>query len=80
MEKPKPRLLPLSLPWMVASVPFLKLQCDAQDGRPQSVTLVAYFRLQDTSQAAVGRSVQFAEDPGPFIASDIDQDAAYRTG
>lgn len=73
----KPKLLPLSVPWMVAtSAPFLKVQ-HADDSTPLSVTFVAYFKLADTGVSSVIGQPEVATDPGPFEALENDDYNPY---
>ncbi|QJP13730.1 hypothetical protein G3545_08705 [Starkeya sp. ORNL1] len=66
MSDDKPRLLPLSVPWMVAtSMPSLRMQT-APDGRRRSVTFVAYFKLVDRRRSAFGEMPQIVEEAPPF--------------
>lgn len=86
-----PTLLPLSVPWMVAtSAPNVRIHA-SPDGKPTSVTFVAYFKLADDGRYTPGSPVDSKnvpdfkvldqEDHHPYhlVRINFDDGLAYRT-
>jgi hypothetical protein len=85
-SQPKEKPIPVRVPWGIdTGAPFLSLQA-SRTGEPLSATFVAYFRCDEqaatkpTPPDVVGLSqnAYVASEPPEFVASSLDDKAAYR--
>jgi len=78
MECKSPVLIPAKVPWSVASsAPHINLY-QTEEGKPDYVTFIAYFKIEDSQQSPVGTAVQFVKNPGEFRLGSPDDDGTYR--
>lgn len=74
----KPKLVPAAVPWSVAtSAPYLEAGI-ANDGKPEWVSFIAYFKLADRNNSGVSSPIAIVEAPGPFRVSPKVIETPYR--
>ena len=78
MSTRKPKLFPVTAPWMIsASVPYLRLQTDS-GSVPHSATFIAYFQCDDVSPASPMQG--FPEEilgPTEFVPARVNERAPF---
>ncbi len=78
MNKEKPKLIPVIVPWMIsASVPFLRLHED-KNGIPHSATFIAFFQCDNVLLSPPTNNLpQKIVEPKDFISSKQDEKAPF---
>ena len=73
----KPRLIPVSVPWAISSVPQFRIS-ESPEGRIASIAFTAFFFLKDIRADSACETVVIASEPPPFSRALSDQGAIYR--
>ena len=74
----KPRLIPVSVPWAISSVPQFRIS-ESPEGQIASIAFTAFFFLEDVrAGSTICETVVIASEPPPFSRALSDQGAIYR--
>ena len=77
-DRPKPKLLPVMVPWQIeAGAPYLSLETSAR-GEPLSATFIAFFKCDESSAKRSSTDAHIVSKPPAFQARSQDVKTPYR--